>query len=114
MRKRYRNRCGICITSPKVDETMESNKLSKCNDAINIRISCPSGEEIEMASVKGICNLPSISVSNQPNSSFQLSSMIVKRNFFNLIVHGYFEFAYYYTQTIHACINSFSKLNYIL
>ena len=102
MRKRYRNRCGVCITSPKVDETIESNKGSKCKDANGLRISYPSGEEVEMASVKGICNLPSICSNNQPNTSFQSSSMIVKRNLFNLIVYVYDEFSNYYTWSIHA------------
>ena len=107
MRKRYRNRCGVCITSPKVDETIESNKVSKCNDANDLRISCPSGEEVEMASVKGICNLPSICLNNQPNTSFQSSSMTVKRNLFNLKVYGYDEFPNYYTWSIQAYMNSF-------
>ena len=97
MKKRYRSRCGICITSPKVDETIESNKVSKCNDANNLRISFPCGEEVEMASVKGNCNLASICSNNQPNSSFQLSSMIVKRNFVIITSYGYYEFAYCYS-----------------
>ena len=97
IRKRYRNRCGLCITTPTPDGTLKSNKVSKFNDADNLRISCPSGEEIEMASVKGICNLPSICSNNQPIPSTQSSSMIVKRNSFNLVLYGYYEFSYCHT-----------------
>ena len=84
MRKRYRNRCGVCLTTPTADGRLKSNKVSKCNDNDNSRISCPNVEVVEMASVKGISNIPSICSNNQPTPSLQTSSMIVKRNLFIL------------------------------
>ena len=94
MRKRYRNRCGLCITTPPTpDGTTNSNKISKCNDVNILGISRPSRdgflscpEEVEMTSVSGKKNSQSICFLTHPISSTQPSSAIVKRNIGHIVV----------------------------
>ena len=76
MKKRHRNRCGLCITTP--SSTIQSNRISKYEDRKNLRISRSNGEGLEMACVNGIKNLRSICSDVQPkSSSSQQNSLIV-------------------------------------
>ena len=100
MKKRYRNRCGLCITTPPTsDGTINSNRISKCDDVNNLGLSdrCRNGflscpEEVEMTSVNGKKNSQSICLLTQPISSTQPSSAIVKRNFVHIVVYNYWAF----------------------
>ena len=77
MKKRYKNRCGICITTP--SSTIQSNRISGYGDRKKLRITCSNGEGLEMACVNGIKNLRSIRSDAQPkSSSSQQNSLIVK------------------------------------
>ena len=59
---------------------MHSNKLSRIKDGKNLRLSCPSGEELEMANINIMKNYPSIdSYAKQNSSSFCPGSFIFKR-----------------------------------
>ena len=77
MKKRYRNRCGICITTP--SSTLQSNRISRYEDRKKLRITCSNGEGLEMACVNGIKNFRSICSDAQPqSSSSQQKSLIMK------------------------------------
>ena len=77
MKKRYRNRCGMCVTTP--DSLKRSNGIYRCEDRTKSTISSPNGERIEMGCANGINNIRPICSDVQPkSSSSQHGSLIVK------------------------------------
>ena len=77
IKKRYRNRCGMCVTTP--DSLKRSNGIYRCEDRTKLRISYTNAERIEMGCANGINNFRPICSDAQPKSfSSQHGSLIVK------------------------------------